>query len=169
MGNAVCRGNSPLSPDCVHFWEIKPDAEVYGSFAVIGIATSNFDVESAARNYFCGLGRDQDGESWGYNYRGDWFHKGKEMGCLKKATGSHSKKKKNSQSRTCHSETEMTGIDGIIDWSNSNPKDILYNYSKKHPSWRSDSTIGVLLDRWKGTLEYYLNREPLGIAFRGKL
>merc|ERR1719229_2216354 len=37
----------------------------------------------------------------------------------------------------------------------------------KHPSWRSESTIGVLLDRWKGTLEYYLNGEHLGIAFRG--
>jgi len=178
VGNAVCRGNCPLSSDCVHFWEIKPDAEVYGSFAVIGIATSNFDVESAARNYFCGLGRDQDGESWGYNYRGDWLHKGKEMGCLNRVTSSHSKKrKKNSLSKRCHSETERTVIDGIVegynfadqldgivDFYNNNPRN---SNNPKHPSWRSGSTIGVLLDRWKGTLEFYLNREPLGIAFRG--
>ena len=161
MGNAVCRGNSPLSSECAHFWEIKPDAEVYGSFAVIGIATSNFDVESATRSYDCGLGNDQDGESWGYNYKGDWLHKGKEQGSLKKATGSHSKKTKNSLSRTCHYETEMTMIDGSV------PKS--QRMVPKHPSWRSESTIGVILDRWKGTLEYYLNGEHLGIAFRGKL
>jgi len=158
VGNAVCRGNSPLSSDCVHFWEIKPDAEVYGSFAVIGIATSNFDVESAARNYFCGLGNDQDGESWGYDYKGHWLHKGKEQGCLNKATGSHSKK--NSLSRTCHYATELTIIDGSVH-VRMLPK------VPKHPSWRSEATIGVLLDRWKGTLEYYLNGEHLGIAFRG--
>ena len=119
-GNAVCRGNSPLSPDCLHFWEIKPDIEVYGNAAVIGIATINFDIESATCSYDSGLGKDQNGESWGYNYNGGWMHQSRVTFC-----------------------------------------------QKKHPRWGLGSIIGVLLDRWKGTLEYYLNREPLGVAFRG--
>ena len=123
-GNAVCRGNSPLSPDCLHFWEIKPDVEVYGNAAVIGIATSNFDVVSATRSYHSGLGKDQDGESWGYNYGGEWIHKSTVTFSQKKVFPRH---------------------------------------------WGVGSIIGVLLDRWKGTLEYYLNREPLGVAFRGKI
>ena len=123
-GNAVCRGNSPLSPDCLHFWEIKPDVEVYGNAAVIGIATSNFDVVSATRSYHSGLGKDQDGESWGYNYGGEWIHKSTVTFSQKKVFPRH---------------------------------------------WGVGSIIGVLLDRCKGTLEYYLNREPLGVAFRGKI
>jgi SPRY domain-containing SOCS box protein 3 len=33
--------------------------------------------------------------------------------------------------------------------------------------WGIGSILGVHLDRLRGTLEYYLNREPLGIVFRG--
>ena len=32
--------------------------------------------------------------------------------------------------------------------------------------WEPGSIIGVHLDRWSGTLEFYLDRVPLGIAFR---
>ena len=118
VGNAVCCGNSPLSPGCLHFWEIKPDIEVYGTAAMIGVTTSNFDVDCASVSYNCGLGKDMDGESWGYSYKGEWFNKGR--------------------------------------------------VTKRTLTWGLGSIIGVLLDRWKGTLEYYLNREPLGVAFRGK-
>ena len=31
--------------------------------------------------------------------------------------------------------------------------------------WSEGTIIGVHLDRWRGTLEFYLNRKPLGIAF----
>ena len=120
VGNAVCRGNSPLSSGFLHFWEIKPDSEVYGSSAIIGIATSNFDMESAALSYQSGLGKEEIGESWGYNYQGQMFHKSR-----------------------------------IV--------------NNRHPAWGLGSIIGVLLDRWKGTLEYYLNREFYGVAFRGKM
>lgn len=34
-------------------------------------------------------------------------------------------------------------------------------------SWQAGDTLGVHLDSWMGTVEFYLNRQPLGIAFRG--
>lgn len=33
--------------------------------------------------------------------------------------------------------------------------------------WGEGTIIGVHLDRWRGTVEFYLNRRPLGEAFRG--
>ena len=32
--------------------------------------------------------------------------------------------------------------------------------------WGLGSIIGVHLDRWRGTIEFYLNRKPLGVAFK---
>ncbi|XP_021930613.1 SPRY domain-containing SOCS box protein 3 isoform X2 [Zootermopsis nevadensis] len=48
-----------------------------------------------------------------------------------------------------------------------------YNGSIQHegkmqaygPSYSQGSIVGVYLDMWKGTLEFYLNRKPLGVAF----
>jgi len=38
---------------------------------------------------------------------------------------------------------------------------------KYGPKWGQTSIVGIHLDTWTGTLEFYLNRKPLGIAFRG--
>lgn len=38
---------------------------------------------------------------------------------------------------------------------------------KYGPKWGRGAILGVHLDSWHGTLEFYLNRKPLGIAFRG--
>lgn len=35
------------------------------------------------------------------------------------------------------------------------------------PKWGRGAILGVHLDSWRGTLEFYLNRKPLGIAFKG--
>ena len=39
--------------------------------------------------------------------------------------------------------------------------------TKKGERWMQGAILGVHLDRFRGTLEYYLNREPLGIAYTG--
>jgi hypothetical protein len=31
--------------------------------------------------------------------------------------------------------------------------------------WSEGTIVGVHLDRWRGTLEFYLNRKSLGVAF----
>ena len=113
-GNAACLGNVALNPGCLHFWEIKPDWHVYGTSAVVGVATSDFAFDSITCSYEHGIGK--DAESWGYSYKGSWVH-----------GGSHTPAK----------------------------------------PWGQGSIVGVLLDRWRGTLAFYLNREPLGIAFKG--
>ncbi|KAG7168769.1 SPRY domain-containing SOCS box protein 3-like 2 [Homarus americanus] len=35
------------------------------------------------------------------------------------------------------------------------------------PRWGKGSIVGIHLDMWRGTLKFFLNRKPLGIAFTG--
>ena len=35
--------------------------------------------------------------------------------------------------------------------------------------WEHGTTVGVHLDRWNGTIEFYLDGVPLGTGFQGKL
>ncbi|XP_068207613.1 LOW QUALITY PROTEIN: SPRY domain-containing SOCS box protein 3-like [Palaemon carinicauda] len=41
------------------------------------------------------------------------------------------------------------------------------NVSRYGPRWGKGAIVGVHLDTWRGKLEFFLNREPLGIAFEG--
>ena len=41
----------------------------------------------------------------------------------------------------------------------------LVPYTKQ--KWGYGSVVGVYLNRWQGTLAFYLDRQLLGIAFRG--
>ncbi len=34
--------------------------------------------------------------------------------------------------------------------------------------WGQGSILGVHLDTWRGTVEFFLNRESMGVAFRGE-
>ena len=43
----------------------------------------------------------------------------------------------------------------------------LVSYTKQ--KWAYGSVVGVYLNRWQGTLAFYLDRQLLGIAFRGNL
>lgn len=40
--------------------------------------------------------------------------------------------------------------------------------AKELPKWGQGSILGVHLDTWRWTMEFYLNREPLGIVFSGR-
>ncbi|XP_076044651.1 SPRY domain-containing SOCS box protein 3 isoform X3 [Oratosquilla oratoria] len=41
---------------------------------------------------------------------------------------------------------------------------VVYRYG---PRWGKGSIVGIHLDTWRGTLQFFLNRRPLGIAFMG--
>ena len=45
------------------------------------------------------------------------------------------------------------------------PESLKENYISR--KWVPGSRIGVHLDRWNGTMEFYLDGFPLGVAFKG--
>ncbi|XP_077172838.1 SPRY domain-containing SOCS box protein 3 isoform X2 [Paroedura picta] len=72
-GTAAIRGNKELA-DGQHFWEIKMTSPVYGTDMMVGIGTSEVNLDKY-RHTFCSLlGKDED--SWGLSYTGLLHHKG---------------------------------------------------------------------------------------------
>ncbi|XP_063474497.1 SPRY domain-containing SOCS box protein 3 isoform X3 [Symphalangus syndactylus] len=72
-GTAAIRGTKELG-EGQHFWEIKMTSPVYGTDMMVGIGTSDVDLDKY-RHTFCSLlGRDED--SWGLSYTGLLHHKG---------------------------------------------------------------------------------------------
>ncbi|KAM7091563.1 SPRY domain-containing SOCS box protein 3 isoform 1-T1 [Ciconia maguari] len=72
-GTAAIRGNKELA-DGQHFWEIKMTSPVYGTDMMVGIGTSDVNLDKY-RHTFCSLlGKDED--SWGLSYTGLLHHKG---------------------------------------------------------------------------------------------
>lgn len=66
-GTAAIRGTKELG-EGQHFWEIKMTSPVYGTDMMVGIGTSDVDLDKY-RHTFCSLlGRDED--SWGLSYTG---------------------------------------------------------------------------------------------------
>ncbi|XP_076207038.1 F-box/SPRY domain-containing protein 1-like [Aptenodytes patagonicus] len=64
-GTAAVRGNKELA-DGQHFWEIKMTSPVYGTDMMVGIGTSDVNLDKY-RHTFCSLlGKDED--SWGLSY-----------------------------------------------------------------------------------------------------
>ncbi|XP_068982129.1 SPRY domain-containing SOCS box protein 3-like [Bombus flavifrons] len=114
-GTAVVRGTNVLEKGRHHYWEVKMLSCIYGTDIMVGVGTSNVNLNSA-EDYFCSfLGRDH--ESFGFSYHGYIQHAG-----------------------------------------------IKRNYGA---CFGQGSLVGVYLDTWRGTLEFFLNRKPLGIAFTG--
>ncbi|XP_046619569.1 SPRY domain-containing SOCS box protein 3-like [Neodiprion virginianus] len=64
--------------------------------------------------------------------------------------------------------TSLLGLDSES-WGFSYKGDIQHRGQKQKYSlpFAQGSLVGVHLDTWRGTLEFYLNRKPLGIAFTG--
>lgn len=72
-GTAAIRGSKELA-EGQHFWEIKMTSPVYGTDMMVGIGTSDVNLDKF-RHTFCSLlGKDED--SWGLSYTGLLHHKG---------------------------------------------------------------------------------------------
>uniref|UniRef100_A0A6I8RP82 SPRY domain-containing SOCS box protein 3 n=1 Tax=Xenopus tropicalis TaxID=8364 RepID=A0A6I8RP82_XENTR len=66
-GTAAIRGNRMLT-EGQHFWEIKMTSPVYGTDMMVGIGTSDVNLDKY-RHTFCSL-LGKDAESWGLSYTG---------------------------------------------------------------------------------------------------
>ncbi|CAO2642232.1 SPRY domain-containing SOCS box protein 3 [Lemmus lemmus] len=75
-GTAAIRGTKELG-DGQHFWEIKMTSPVYGTDMMVGIGTSDVDLDKYHHTFCSLLGRDED--SWGLSYTGLLHHKGDKM------------------------------------------------------------------------------------------
>ncbi|XP_063337447.1 SPRY domain-containing SOCS box protein 3-like isoform X2 [Pelmatolapia mariae] len=72
-GTAAIRGNKELA-DGQHYWEIKMTSPVYGTDMMVGVGTSEVNLEKFNYNFGSLLGHDED--SWGLSYTGLFQHKG---------------------------------------------------------------------------------------------
>ncbi|XP_061765294.1 SPRY domain-containing SOCS box protein 3-like isoform X1 [Nerophis ophidion] len=72
-GTAAIRGTRELS-DGQHFWEVKMTSPVYGTDMMVGVGTSEVNLEKFKYNFGSLLGHDED--SWGLSYTGLFQHKG---------------------------------------------------------------------------------------------
>ncbi|XP_012866714.1 PREDICTED: SPRY domain-containing SOCS box protein 3 [Dipodomys ordii] len=66
-GTAAIRGAKELG-EGQHFWEIKMTSPVYGTDMMVGIGTSDVDLDKYHHTFCSLLGRDED--SWGLSYTG---------------------------------------------------------------------------------------------------
>ncbi|XP_035798858.2 SPRY domain-containing SOCS box protein 3-like [Amphiprion ocellaris] len=72
-GTAAIRGTKELT-DGQHYWEVKMTSPVYGTDMMVGIGTSELNLEKFKYNFGSLLGHDED--SWGLSYTGLLQHKG---------------------------------------------------------------------------------------------
>ncbi|XP_049419604.1 SPRY domain-containing SOCS box protein 3 isoform X1 [Epinephelus fuscoguttatus] len=72
-GTAAIRGTKELT-DGQHFWEVKMTSPVYGTDMMVGIGTSEVNLEKFKFSFGSLLGHDED--SWGLSYTGLLQHKG---------------------------------------------------------------------------------------------
>ncbi|CAJ1080907.1 SPRY domain-containing SOCS box protein 3-like [Xyrichtys novacula] len=75
-GTAAIRGSKELT-DGQHFWEVKMTSPVYGTDMMVGIGTSEVNLEKFKYSFGSLLGHDED--SWGFSYTGHLQHKGDKM------------------------------------------------------------------------------------------
>uniref|UniRef100_A0A8C1GZK7 SPRY domain-containing SOCS box protein 3 n=1 Tax=Cyprinus carpio TaxID=7962 RepID=A0A8C1GZK7_CYPCA len=75
-GTAAIRGAKPLR-DGQHFWEIKMTSPVYGTDMMVGVGTSEVNLDQFKHSFCSLLGT--DGDSWGLSYTGHLHHKGSKV------------------------------------------------------------------------------------------
>uniref|UniRef100_A0A3P9Q167 SPRY domain-containing SOCS box protein 3 n=1 Tax=Poecilia reticulata TaxID=8081 RepID=A0A3P9Q167_POERE len=72
-GTAAIRGNRALS-EGQHYWEVKMTSPVYGTDMMVGVGTSEVNLDKFKFSFGSLLGHDED--SWGLSYTGLLQHKG---------------------------------------------------------------------------------------------
>ncbi|XP_043957540.1 SPRY domain-containing SOCS box protein 3 [Gambusia affinis] len=72
-GTAAIRGNRELS-EGQHYWEVKMTSPVYGTDMMVGVGTSEVNLDKFKFIFGSLLGHDED--SWGLSYTGLLQHKG---------------------------------------------------------------------------------------------
>uniref|UniRef100_A0A3B5KR66 SPRY domain-containing SOCS box protein 3 n=1 Tax=Xiphophorus couchianus TaxID=32473 RepID=A0A3B5KR66_9TELE len=72
-GTAAIRGNRELS-EGQHYWEVKMTSPVYGTDMMVGVGTSEVNLDKFKFSFGSLLGHDED--SWGLSYTGLLQHKG---------------------------------------------------------------------------------------------
>ncbi|XP_067291422.1 SPRY domain-containing SOCS box protein 3 [Pseudorasbora parva] len=75
-GTAGIRGAKALG-DGQHFWEIKMTSPVYGTDMMVGVGTSEVNLDQFKHSFCSLLGNDED--SWGLSYTGHLHHKGSKV------------------------------------------------------------------------------------------
>ncbi|XP_038156912.1 SPRY domain-containing SOCS box protein 3 isoform X1 [Cyprinodon tularosa] len=72
-GTAAIRGTRELS-EGQHYWEVKMTSPVYGTDVMVGVGTSEVNLDKFKYSFGSLLGHDED--SWGLSYTGLLQHKG---------------------------------------------------------------------------------------------
>ncbi|XP_075161031.1 SPRY domain-containing SOCS box protein 3 [Haematobia irritans] len=113
QGTAIVRGEQPLAPNMMHFWEIRILTALSGTDVMFGIGTDKIDLNEYKFHFVSALGANN--QSWALSYEGKIHHNGQ------------------------HTPYGQQFSQGCV--------------------------VGVLLDRSRGHLEFFLNRRSLGVAF----
>ncbi|KAM4820337.1 SPRY domain-containing SOCS box protein 3 isoform 3-T3 [Thomomys bottae] len=137
-GTAAIRGTKELG-EGQHFWEIKMTSPVYGTDMMVGIGTSDVDLDKYHHTFCSLLGRDED--SWGLSYTGacGWGGWGGQGG----GRGPSGSLPRPVSPGMLHHKGDKT------------------SFSSR---FGQGSIIGVHLDTWHGTLTFFKNRKCIGVA-----
>lgn len=76
-GTTIVRGDKPLKPHMVHFWEIRIITILAGTDVMIGIGTDKVNLDQFKHHFVSALGTNR--ESWGYSYNGMKQHNGHQI------------------------------------------------------------------------------------------
>ncbi|XP_034659654.1 SPRY domain-containing SOCS box protein 3 [Drosophila subobscura] len=77
QGTAIVRGDRPLKPGMVHFWEMRVITALAGTDVMFGIGTENVNLGQFKFHFVSALGT--NAQSWGFSYSGKVQHCGEQL------------------------------------------------------------------------------------------
>jgi len=140
-GTAVilCR-DAPLTKEHHHYWELEMESPIYGSAVMVGLGTKDAQVHAHTDVFAPVIGIDKS--SWGYSHIGQLHH-------------------------DCRNISYHPAVQSFYPPGHTTTGNLPRQYGSSDKNWKEGSIIGVYFDSWKGQVEFYHNRTPLGIAFTG--